>query len=48
MSAPRTGTPIVLSSLAILVMLCAAAVGCTQQPSAFAAAGGQTAQAAAR
>ena len=32
MSAPRTGTPFVLSSLAIAVMLCAAAVGCTREP----------------
>jgi hypothetical protein len=32
MSAPRTGTPIVLSSLAIAAMLSAAVVGCTRQP----------------
>ena len=29
MSAPRTGTPFVFTSLAIVLMLCAAAAGCT-------------------
>lgn len=34
MSAPRTGTPIILSTLAIAAMFCAAAAGCTRQPAA--------------
>jgi hypothetical protein len=45
MSAPRTGTPFVLTSLAIAVMFCAAAVGCTRHaaPASGVEAGGPAA-----